>query len=166
MQLCKVILLLKPNKSAFDDNSYRPISLLQISYKLIAAALANRLKKVIAQVVGQHHKGYISGRQAADCIRSVQDICDYATSMDRSLVILGLDFSKAFDNVSHAGMFKILPSFPSRIPTCVLPRGKHCTCRTYRGLTPCFRHTCRVSLFQHIRTGELLHTAVLCECTV
>jgi hypothetical protein len=43
-----------------------------------------------------------------DITRSVQDIRDYANLKNKSLIILGLNFSKAFDTIPHKGLTKIL----------------------------------------------------------
>ena len=116
MRIRKLILLAKPGKDPKDDNSYRPISLLDISYKILASVLANRLKSVAGCIIGEHQKGYMEGRCAADITRSVQDIRDYALHSKRALGIVGLDFAKAFDSVSHVGLLKILSylGFPEK----------------------------------------------------
>ena len=108
MRVRKLILLLKPGKECTDDNSYRPISLLDISYKVMAAALANRLKIAASYLIGAHQKGYMKGRNAAEVTRAVQDIRDHALGSSSPLAIVGLDFSKAFDSVAHSAVEKIM----------------------------------------------------------
>jgi hypothetical protein len=107
MRMRRVILILKPTKRPDDENSYHPISLLEIPYKIIAAVFANRLKIATEEIIGPSQKGYMAGRCSADITQSVQDVRDY-TQKNKPLAILGLDFSKAFDSISHAGLKKIL----------------------------------------------------------
>jgi hypothetical protein len=104
MHTRRIILILKLTKEPDDENSYRPISLLEIPYKIIAGVIANRLKAVSEDLIGPSQKGYMPGRCSSDITRSVQDIRDYAQLKNKSLIILGLDFSKAFDTISHNGL--------------------------------------------------------------
>ena len=111
MRWRSVILLLKPAKSPTDENSYRPISLLEILYKIISGVFAERLKKVTKFIIGHHQKGYMEGRNATENVRATQDIRDFAVHNNLPLAILGIDFSKASDNISHQGLFKIMEYF-------------------------------------------------------
>jgi hypothetical protein len=70
--------------------------------------MANRLKEATEEIIGPSQKGCMEGRCSADITQSVQDIRDYAQKENKPLAILGLDFSKAFDSISHAGLKKIL----------------------------------------------------------
>ena len=42
--------------------NYRPITLLNLDYKIIAKVYAERLKKFISKVVGRNQRGFIPGR--------------------------------------------------------------------------------------------------------
>lgn len=44
------------------DSDFRPISLVGSLYKLIAKLLANRLKKVVGQVVNKAQSAFVAGR--------------------------------------------------------------------------------------------------------
>ncbi|RVX16590.1 hypothetical protein CK203_006183 [Vitis vinifera] len=57
----------KEDKGGAEDmGDYRPISLLGGLYKLLAKVLANRLKKVIGNVVSSDQNAFIKGRQILD----------------------------------------------------------------------------------------------------
>ena len=113
----RIILLQKPHKPPENDGSYRPISLLEICYKLLAGVIASRLKRATQHLIGPSQKGYMAGRCAMDVTRAVQDTRDIALRKRWPLAIIGLDFSKAFDTVSHDGLVKILRfyNFPPRL---------------------------------------------------
>jgi hypothetical protein len=55
-----------PNPAKVSD--FRPISLLNSSIKLITKILANRLQKVILQVIHQNQYGFIKNRSIQDCL--------------------------------------------------------------------------------------------------
>ena len=52
----------KPNKSRVDLKKWRPISLLNVTYTLGIAVIANRLTKVLNGLIKENHKGFIAGR--------------------------------------------------------------------------------------------------------
>ena len=52
----RIILIPKPGKPEDNDGSYRPISLLQIPYKIIAGVMAARLKKAAQHLIGPSQK--------------------------------------------------------------------------------------------------------------
>ena len=54
----KVIAALKPNKPADKPGSYRPISLLYISYKLYLRLIYNRIKPIIKSVLPEEQAGF------------------------------------------------------------------------------------------------------------
>ena len=56
--------------------NYRPISLLQVDYKILARVMANRFKEVLCRVVSKFQTCCISGRDIADTIASIRDIVD------------------------------------------------------------------------------------------
>ncbi|WKA11615.1 hypothetical protein VitviT2T_029096 [Vitis vinifera] len=60
-------LVLIPKKCGVEDlGDFRPISLLGKLYKLLAKVLANRLKKVLGNVVSVDQNAFVRGRQILD----------------------------------------------------------------------------------------------------
>ena len=49
----------KPNKARNVLKNWRPISLLNVIYKLMSSAIANRLKTVLNKLIGQDQKEFI-----------------------------------------------------------------------------------------------------------
>ena len=77
--------------------NWRPITLLNCDYKIIAAVLAARLQKVIRYIVHESQTGYIKGRLASTNVRLVKDIIKYFKNRKESGAIMLVDFTKAFD---------------------------------------------------------------------
>ena len=80
--------------------NWRPISLLNNSYKLLSSCLANRLKQILAKLIHENQKGFLSGRYIGENTRLVYDILNYTEQYNKPGILLLVDFEKAFDPVS------------------------------------------------------------------
>ena len=61
----------KPNKCRYYLKNWRPISLLNVVYKLASAVIANRIKTVLDKIICEEQKGFISGRFIGENIRII-----------------------------------------------------------------------------------------------
>ena len=87
---------------------YRPISLLNTSFKLITKVLANMLQKVIKQIIRKNQYGFIKTRTIQDCLDWALECLHLCHKSKKQLVILKLDFEKAFDKVEHEAILQVL----------------------------------------------------------
>ena len=112
-------LLPKPNKPRDKVGSYRPITLLNCSYKILSGAIANRIKAVIEYVIGSEQTAFIKGRFAGDNTRLTYDLLQYLKENKRSALLLNLDIEGAFNSVSWSFVRKALKkrNFPENIVT-------------------------------------------------
>jgi hypothetical protein len=85
-------------------HDYRSITLLHTEYKLLARIIANRLRPILDTIIhpGQHCGG-IPDRNIY--IAGIRDVVPYAEITGNRLSVLSLDFSAAFDRVSHNYLF-------------------------------------------------------------
>ena len=79
--------------------NYRPISVTNYDYKILAFTLSNRLQQVIAQIVNEDQSGYIKNRFIGCNIRLAQDIIDFTNIYKKQGILISLDFQKAFDSL-------------------------------------------------------------------
>lgn len=86
--------------------NWRPISLLNVSYKLISACIANRLKQVLNHIINENQKGFLKGRFIGENTRFVYDIIQESNIRQIPGVLLLIDFEKAFDSISWSFMYK------------------------------------------------------------
>ena len=103
------LLYKKGDKRKLDN--WRPISLLNTDYKIIARVLSYRLQKVLHKIISCDQTGYIKGRSASDNLRLIQDIMDYCHVFKKKGILIFLDFKKAFDCVSHKFLLGVLKRF-------------------------------------------------------
>ena len=91
--------------------NYRPISLTNIDYRILAFTLAQRLQNIIGTVVSKNQTGYIKGRFIGTNVRAILDICDYIESTNSPGILLQLDFEKAFDSVEWTFLLLVLKKY-------------------------------------------------------
>ena len=82
--------------------NWRPISLLNCDYKIMAAILAARLQSVIDQIINPVQTGYIKHRVSAFNIRLTIDFIEYMKRKCLTGALMLADFTKAFDVIDTA----------------------------------------------------------------
>ncbi|GKC76819.1 hypothetical protein Tco_1127593, partial [Tanacetum coccineum] len=71
-------LILKTSNPIYNKD-FRPISLIEIHYKIIVKVLANWLSKVIDKVVSKEQSAFISGRQVLEGPRIISEVIQWAS---------------------------------------------------------------------------------------
>ena len=106
---CKgLITLLFKKGESLDRKNWRPITLLNVDYKLCARTLAGRLLKVIHHVVHSDQTCGIPGRFIGENVSFLRDVVDITCELNLPAAILSLDQEKAFDRVDWGFLFLTL----------------------------------------------------------
>ena len=91
--------------------NWRPISLLNIDYKIATKTIADRISKVLPKLIHEDQTGYVKGRYIGQNIMLVKDIMK-VTSLDNIPgMAIFIDFKKAFDSVDWNFLAKVLEAF-------------------------------------------------------
>ena len=90
--------------------NWRPITLLNVDYKIISATIAARLNTVIPSLISEHQTGFIKGRYMGENTRVIYDIIEHCNKKQIPGLLLMLDFEKAFDTLEWPFLFKVLKS--------------------------------------------------------
>ena len=102
-------LVLIPKKGGAEDlEDFRPISLLGRLFKLLAKVLANRLKKVLGNVVYVDQNDFVRGRQILDASLIVNEVIDSWQKRKEKGLICKLDIEKAYDSINWNFLMRVL----------------------------------------------------------
>ena len=91
--------------------NWRPITLLNSTYKLISSSIAARINKFLPDIIGSDQNGFVRGRSMGECLRLTYDVLSWAKHNNKSGLLLSIDFEKAFDSVSFSFISKTLKFF-------------------------------------------------------
>ena len=122
------IVLIPKIKFPEKMSDYRPISLCNVIYKIISKVLANRMKKILPQLISPTQSAFVPGRLITDNIlvayETLHTMHGHKKGKTRSLA-LKLDISKAYDRVEWTFLKRIMVKlgFPNawieRVMCCV-----------------------------------------------
>ena len=95
------IITLLPKKDKPTDvlNNLRPVTLLNVDYKIATKVIANRLAKVLPDIISPNQTGYVKNRYISENVRLISDVIDYTKAKQTQGVGLFLNFKKAFDSI-------------------------------------------------------------------
>ena len=94
------ILIPKKGKDPKKVENLRPISLLNVLYKIVTKTIANRLAKVIPDLIHRDQTGFIKGRFIGENIRLILDIITETEHYDIPGLLLFCDWRMAYDSVN------------------------------------------------------------------
>ena len=92
-------------------DNWRPISLLNTDYKLLAKIFSIRLNRVIQKLIGKQQFGFLKGRQISHIHRIIDDVLNLQRKSKLPGIILALDFKQAFDAINVHCILKSLEIF-------------------------------------------------------
>lgn len=105
-QNCSILCLidthftLEEGKSKFHLSNWRPISLLNVIYKIGLGCIAQRIKHILPKIISADQTAFIPGKYIGENTRLVYDIMSFTELQDIPGLLVVIDFEKAFDSVS------------------------------------------------------------------
>jgi hypothetical protein len=87
---------------------YRPTALINVIFKFIAKAVANRLSPVANRIIAPSQTAFIKGRLILDGALSLHKIIHELKCRKSKAILLKLDFEKAYDRVNWQFLGEVL----------------------------------------------------------
>ena len=119
-------------------NNWRPITILNVSYKIASACISNRIKSILHQLIHPNQSGFLSNRFIGLNLKLMYDILSYTDKENIPGMLVLVDFYKAFDSIAWEFIEKVLDFlnfgqyikqwvklFYTEIASCVMVNGKY-----------------------------------------
>jgi len=92
----------KPHPVRIED--YRPLTLLNADYKILARIIANRLKPILQKLIHRQQHCGIQGTSVFAAVATIRDVIAHAETTNNPLCVISLDFHSAFDRISRRSL--------------------------------------------------------------
>jgi len=97
----------KKHSTCFGGN-WRPITLLNVNFKIAAKAIAKHLEPILPSLIHSDQTGFVKGRYIGENIRLINDIMEITKTYNLPGILTPLDFRKAFDSLEWPFKMKTL----------------------------------------------------------
>jgi hypothetical protein len=105
-----MITLIQKEPEVKNLKKFRPISLINCSFKLFSKLLNNRLIGVVDRLIASNQTAFIKGRYILESVVAEHEIIHEVYKRKDAGVILKLDYEKAYDRVSWSFLEDMLSS--------------------------------------------------------
>ena len=104
-----ILTLIPKPKSPVELNyikNWRPITLLNIDYKIFTHIAKNRIMKAIPSIISKTQSGFQAGRSTSDNLILMSMVLEsFNNDSEQEGLLLQIDFEKCFDSVEHKFVF-------------------------------------------------------------
>jgi hypothetical protein len=90
---------------------YRPLSMLEVLYKIPSRILARRLTTALPDIIGEHQHGFMQGKAIQEPSLLATHLIQDSQQTNRPLQLVSLDIEKAFDRIGHKVIVQALRAF-------------------------------------------------------
>ena len=106
-----VTLIPKADSDTLKLTNWRPITLLNVDYKIASKAIATRIKKVLPHLIHCDQTGFMKDRFIGQNVRLLCDLLEQTELENIPGILLQLDFRKAFDTIEWPMIQQVLSIF-------------------------------------------------------
>jgi hypothetical protein len=103
-----IITLIPKQQEVKKVQQYRPICMLNVSFKIFTKEMANRLALVASKLIGQSQTAFQRGRNILEGVVVLHETLHEVRKKKQSGLILKIDFEKAYDKVNWQFLQQVL----------------------------------------------------------
>ena len=102
---------MKKSKDKRFIKNWRPISLLNVGYKIASKALAERLKKIFPVLISNEQTAYVKDRFICETGKLISDTIEVSDVFNIDGFLVTMDIEKAFDSLNQSFLLALLKIF-------------------------------------------------------
>ena len=107
-----LIFLIPKGEGVLDDiRKWRPITILNTVYKILAKAISLRIQPLLGELIHHTQTGFVKERSILDNIFAFWEATALAKLRHKDMAVLLLDFEKAYDRVDWSFLEGTLARF-------------------------------------------------------
>ena len=106
-----ISLIPKGEENLNEITSWRPITLLNVDYKILAKIIATRIEPSLPSLIHTDQTGFIKGRYIGQNICLLDDLMNFTDVNKIPGILLFIDFEKAFDTLEWSFLHQALEIF-------------------------------------------------------
>jgi hypothetical protein len=100
--------LIPKENDAREMKKFRPISLLNCSFKIFTKVLTNRIAKILNRLISFQQSAFIKGRFILESVVTAHEIIHEVHSKKNQGLVFKIDYEKAYDRVNLDFLYEIL----------------------------------------------------------
>ena len=106
-----ISLIPKEDNDLSELTGWRPITLSNVDYKILAKTIAKRIEPFLPKLIHSDQTGFIRDRYIGQNIRLLSDLMEYTDAKKISGIFLFVDFEKAFGSIEWSFINNTLELF-------------------------------------------------------
>jgi hypothetical protein len=106
-----IIICLPKHGNPVTTDDYRPLTLLNSDYKILARILANRIRPWIKDILHPSQHCGVGDNNILTALSALRDTIAHAECSNESTCLLSLDFKRAFDKISHTYLLETMKAY-------------------------------------------------------
>ena len=103
-----ICLIPKDDSDLTELSNWRPLTLLNVDYKILAKAIGQRIESKLSSLIHSDQTGFIKGRFIGQNVWLLNDIMEYTEAKNLPGILLFIDFRKAFDTIEWNFLHKCI----------------------------------------------------------
>ena len=106
-----ISLIPKKDKDTTYLKNWRPLTLLNTDYKILAKLLAYRIKYLLKEIIHSDQTGFMPNRYIGCNINKIMNLMDYCSDNSIEGMLVAIDFEKAFDSMEWDFVYRCMENF-------------------------------------------------------